>query len=297
MSLIPFGNTIPANISLDDIDLQFSYQKNLNSEPDEIITLNASEFIQKTSDPNNINENNGGIYRLTIPAAFYANRGIGYYYFYLRPKKIRVVIRDCGYLEDINVKGLIFDLNEMSDYARSLFQKENNLIGYLTQYINQSAAGDRLTPNLFRIVTSNYRAEPISTSVNNNQNQNGIRYRLNSNSSLVFVTVSPTTQSGISNDETLFIGNPTQEVIISNTNFNPKLIPIEITDVDEKSLYYGIFGDQTFNYENGIRTWFDENGEIFHQKDEFTVKDQFNNPIKKISKERQEIDFNEQLNG
>ncbi|MCA9748858.1 MAG: hypothetical protein KC414_07110, partial [Romboutsia sp.] len=225
----------------------------------------------------------------------YANRGLGYYYFYLRPKKLRVIIRDCAYLEDVNIKGLIFDLNEMDSYTRNLFQKDNNLIGYLIQYINQTSTGDRLSPNLFRIITSNYRAEPVSTSVNNNQNQNGIRYRLNSDSSLVFVTVSPSTQSGISNSEVLFIGNPTQEVIISNTNFNPKLIPIQITDVDEKSLYYGIFGDQTFNYENGIRTWFDENGNIFKQKDEFTIKDEFGEPLKKISKIRDEIDFNEEL--
>lgn len=295
MALVPYGNTIPANISLDDIELQFTYQSNLNTEPEAITLLTASDFIKKTYDPNNVNENNGGVYRLNIPASFYANRGLGYYYFYLRPKKIRTIIKDCAYLEDVNIKGLIFDLNEMDSYTKSLFQKDNNLIGYVMQYINQASTGDRLTPNLFRIITSNYRAEPISSSLNNNQNQNSIRYRLNSNSSLVFMTVSPTSQNGISNNEVLFIGNPTQEVIISNTNFNPKLIPIQITDVDEKSLYYGIFGDQTFNYENGIRTWFDEEGNIFHQKDEYTIKDELNNPLKKISKRRAEIDFNEEL--
>jgi len=232
---------------------------------------------------------------LVIPSSFYANRGLGYYYFYLRPKKIRVVIRDCAYLEDVNIKGIVFDLNDMDAFSRSIFQTDNNLVGYVVQYINQASTGDRLTPNLFRIVTSNYRAEPVSTSMNNNQSQNGIRYRLNPDSSLVFVTVSPSTQSGISDSETLFIGTPAQEVIISNTNFTPKLIPIEITDVDEKSLYYGIFGDQTFNYENGIRTWFDENGNVFKQKDEFTIKDEFGNPLKKVSKARSEIDFNEEL--
>lgn len=296
MSLIPYGNTIPANISIEDIDLQFTYQHDLNVEPESIQVLNAQDFIKKTFDPNNVNENNAGVYRLSIPASFYANRGLGYYYFYLRPKKIRVIIKDCAYLEDVNLKGLIFDLNEMDSYAKNIFQKENNLVGYLIQYINQTNTGDRLAPNLFRIVTSNYRANPISGSINNNQNQNGIRYRLNSNSSLVFVTVSPSTQSGISNNETLFIGNPAQEVIVSNTNFNPKLIPIQITDVDEKSLLYGIFGDQTFNYENGIRTWFDEEGNIFKQKDEYTIKDEYGNPLKKISKERTEINFNEEIN-
>ena len=56
-----------------------------------------------------------------------------------------------------------------------------------------------------------------------------------------------------------------------------------------------MFGDQTLNHENGIRTYFDDEGEIFLQKDEFTIKDESGNPLKKVSKIRDNINFNESL--
>lgn len=295
MSLIPYGSIVPANIDINDIDLQFSYQTDLNTSPSNILTLTPTDFIKKTISPDNANENNAGLYTLEIPPSFYAQRGLGFYHFYLRPRKMRMTIADCAYLEDTDLKGIVIDLNQISSYARSKLSKNNEVIGYIVQYLEQNQAQEKLIPNLFRVVTSSYRVEPISTSLNNSQSQAGVRYRLNQNSTLVFLSLSPSSNVGINDNELSFIGNPTQQIILQNSYFSPKLIQLEITDVDEKTLYYGLFGNQSVNYENGIRTYFDDDGEIFLQKDEYTIKDDQGNPLKKISQIRDNINFNESL--
>lgn len=295
MSLIPYGSVIPANIDINDIELQFSFQKDLATPLASVQTLQPTDFIKKTIDNQRPNQNNAGTYSLEIPANFYATRGLGFYHFYLRPRKMDMTIADCAYLEDTDLKGIIVDLNQMSSYARSKLSKDNNVIGYIVQYLEQGATPEKLIPNLFRIATASYRVEPVPSSLNNTQSQAGVRYRLNQNSSLVFIALSPSSTVGINDNEIAFIGNPTQQIIMQNSYFSPKLLQVQITDVDEKSLYYGIFGDQSFNFENGIRTFFDEQGQIYLQKDEFTIKDDTGNPLKKISKIRDSIDFNEDL--
>lgn len=291
---VNYGSVIPANVDINDIEIQFTFQKSYADSPTEFINVNALQFITQTILPDNISENNGGLYQFTIPSQFYASRGLGIYNFYIRPKRMRLVIRDCSFLEDNSEKGIILDLNQMDSYARSIFQVNNKAIGLMITYLDNTVNG-RLVPNIYRLITSNYRVEPISTSINNTNNQNGIRYRINDNSNLVFLSVSPQT-TGLNNQiDNLFIGVPTQNIIVYGTYFDPVMLNVEVTDVDEKLLYDGIFGNQSFNYTNGIRTYYDDDGNIILQKDEFTEKDAFNNPLRKISKVRDVLDFNETL--
>ena len=291
---INYGSVIPANVSVDDIEIQFSFQKSYADAPSEFVTLNSLQFITQTVNPDIIAENNGGLYQFTVPSQFYTARGLGIYNFHIRPRRMRLIIRDCSFLEDNSEKGIILDLNQMDGYAKSFFQVNNRAIGLMITYLDTSVTG-RLIPNVYRLITSNYRVEPIATSINNTNNQNGIRYRINDNSNLVFLSVSPQT-TGLNNQiDNLFIGVPTQTIIVYGTFFDPLLLNVEVSNVDEKLLYDGLFGNQTFNYTNGIRTYYDEDGNIILQKDEFTEKDNFNNPLKKISKIRDVIDFNETL--
>lgn len=291
---VNYGSVIPANVDINDIEIQFTFQKSYADSPTEFINVNALQFITQTILPDNISENNGGLYQFTIPSQFYASRGLGIYNFYIRPKRMRLVIRDCSFLEDNSEKGIILDLNQMDSYARSIFQVNNKAIGLMITYLDNTVNG-RLVPNIYRLITSNYRVEPISTSINNTNNQNGIRYRINDNSNLVFLSVSPQT-TGLNNQiDNLFIGVPTQNIIVYGTYFDPVMLNVEVTDVDDKLLYDGIFGNQSFNYTNGIRTYYDDDGNIILQKDEFTEKDAFNNPLRKISKVRDVLDFNETL--
>lgn len=291
---VNYGSVIPANVDINDIEIQFTFQKSYAESPTEFINVNALQFITQTVIPDNIGENNGGLYQFTIPSQFYASRGLGIYNFYIRPKRMRLVIRDCSFLEDNSEKGIILDLNQMDSYARSIFQVNNKAIGLMITYLDSTVNG-KLVPNIYRLITSNYRVEPISTSINNTNNQNGIRYRINDNSNLVFLSVSPQT-TGLNNQiDNLFIGVPTQGIIVYGTYFDPVMLNVEVTDVDEKLLYDGIFGNQTFNYTNSIRTYYDDDGNIILQKDEYTEKDAFNNPLRKISKVRDVLDFNETL--
>lgn len=292
MSVI-YGSVLPAYVDINDIDLYFFYQEDNFSDITEKLKLDPIQYIRQIDSPDFIGEDMGGIYKLVIPSSFYIQRGVGLYTFQIRPKKHRFVIRDCSFLENTDERGLIFDLNEMPVNTRAYFQTNNKSVGGVFHYIDNTLPS-KVIPNMQRIITSHYKVEPISTSLNNSQNRNGIRYRLNDNSNLVFVSVSPINTS--TNTINLFIGEPTQNVIFSSTSFTPLTIEIQLNSFDERDIYNGIYGNQTFNYKTGIRTYYDDNGNIVAQKDEYTLKDSFNNDLKKISKLRTEIDYNETLN-
>jgi hypothetical protein len=73
---------------------------------------------------------------------------------------------------------------------------------------------------------------------------------------------------------TPFIGNPNQNVLLSNTYFDPQMISLKITEHDIDSLAIGIYGNQVKNINTGVRTYLDENGDIFKQYSEYIKKDQ-----------------------
>ena len=293
MSIV-YGSVLPAYVDINDIDLMFFYQKDNFSDISESLILSPNQYIKSISSPDVFGEDNGGIYKLVIPASFYIQRGLGLYTFQVRPKKHRLTIRDCSFLENTDEKGIILDLNEMTAETKSLFQTNNKSSGSVIYFIDNNLS-TRVIPNQHRIITTHYRVEPISTSLNNSQNRNGIRYRLNEASNLVFLVLTPVNTSLNTND--LFIGTPTQNIILTNTSFEPITIQIQVNDFDDKDIYYGIYGNQTFNYNTGIRTFYDLNGNIIVQKDEYTTKDDFLNDLKKISKVREVIDYNETLDG
>lgn len=298
MSLNTYGTIRPATFTSSDVEMLLIYQKNNVVAPDAPIRVDPAQVIEKIDNPDNANEMLGGLYNIKMNASLFA-KGIGIYTLFIDNKKLnggQITIRDCGVLEDVDVKGLLFDLNDLDGESQAIFGQENALVGYKMEYFaTDTTLGEKITPNLHRIVTGNYRVEPVSTSVGNNQSALGLRYKLNKASSLVFVTVTPDGVSDIDLSYSAFIGVPLQKVRVSNTFFEPTVLRVNLVENDFDTIATGLFGDQTFNNEKSLRTYYDENGEIYKQFDEFTIKDDFGNDIKKVKKERDQIDFTETL--
>ena len=149
--------------------------------------------------------------------------------------------------------------------------------------------------NFFRIITSNNRAEPVNQNLTNS-NQKAIRYRFNDNSTLTFCTVSPASASNVKPNALPFIGQPNQNVIITNTFFNPVMLEIEMVEYDDESLAYALYSNQTKSLDDGIYTIYNFGNQIYKQYNLFEIQDDNNNPLYEARSVRGNIDQNKSFN-
>ena len=148
--------------------------------------------------------------------------------------------------------------------------ENDNLIGYRVEYYE-----DSLRQDYYRIITSNNRCEPVSQNLTSaNTNSNG--YRFNDSGTLSFLTVTPSTSPSYKSNQTPFIGNASQRIIITNTKFDPIMIEIEMVEHDMDTLSTMLEGDQIRSLDKGLVTTYNENGEIYHQAEYYTVKSTYN---------------------
>jgi hypothetical protein len=88
-----------------------------------------------------------------------------------------------------------------------------------------------------------------------------------------------------------FIGNPQQEVIITNTFFNPVMLEIEMVEYDEETLAYALYSNQSKSLDDGIYTIYNFTNEIYKQYNLYEVKDQFTGkPLYEVREEKSTID-------
>jgi hypothetical protein len=261
-----------------------------------LIKLDPNEVLTQYDNPNKVDsgvtgfEVFGGLYTLKLPVSQFSQKG--FYTIMIKPVEIRTRIVDCGVLSAFpNIKGVLFDLGAIPSEHVNKFEN-NNLVGYRIEYINpNTATADAKLRNFFKVVTSNNRAEPINQNLTNS-NQKAIRYNFNDNSTLVFCTVSPSSASNVKPNVLPFIGQPNQEVIITNTFFNPIMLEVEIADHDFDTLAYGLFGNQTKSLEDGIYTIYNFDNDIYKQYNLFEIKDEFTGkPLFEVREERVNIDF------
>ena len=234
----------------------------------------------------------GGLYNLKLPANDFDKKGI--YTIYIRPVEIRISITDCGILSTLpGVKGLVFDINNVPAVFRNKFVT-NGLVGYRIEYLNED--GSKI-PNFFRIITSSFFAEAITQNLTNS-NQKSVRYRYaDSLTNLMYCTLTPSTAPTNKPSSLPFIGQPGQNIILTNTFFNPISIEIEIANYDLDTIANGLYGNQTKSIEDGIYTIYDENNNIFKQYDLYEIRDQFGEPDFEIRKDRKDnIDFSKDFN-
>jgi hypothetical protein len=229
----------------------------------------------------------GGLYNLTLPAGQFNN--LGFYTLYIRPAQIRTVITDCGVLSALpNVKGIVVDLSNVPTQYQNNFVQQG-LVGFRVEYLNPD--GSKI-PNFFRVVTSSFFCEPVVTN-EVNTTQKAIRYRyVQGTSNLLFLTLSPSSSPTNNPNATPYIGQPDQEIIISNTFFNPVTLEIEMVEYDVSSLAIALYGNQTKSIDDGIYTIYDAENNIYRQYNLYEIRDQFNALLYEVRQSRgTNIDF------
>lgn len=294
-----YGTIRPADILPQDCEIFLHYTPLRSDFGDTTLTkLNPEDVLIKIQNPNNttgVSEIFGGLYTLKLPTTNFSLKGI--YTIIIKPVEIRTKITDCGVLSAYpDVKGLVLDISTIDPNFVSYFEN-GGLVGYRIEYINTNPTiNERKISNFFRIITSNNKAEPVNQNLSNS-NQKALRYRFNDNSSLTFLTVSPSSSPNVKPNAIPFIGETNQEIIITNTFFNPIMIEVEIVEHDIETLAYGLLGPQTKSLEDGIYTVYNFNEEIYKQWNLYEIKDQFSGkPLFEVREPRTNVDFTKQFN-
>jgi len=284
-----YGTIRPADVSVDDVEIFYSYTPNRELLTDvELIPLDPAEVLVPANNPDNNTEIFGGLYTLQLPTSVFGSKG--FFNIIIRPKQIRTTIQDCSILVDNqDVKGIVFDINQIPEDLKSRFEN-GNLVGYRVEYLKEeSGTGQDKIQNLFRIITSNNRALPISQ--NQGNSNASVAYTFNDNSTSVFCTVTPSSAPSIKPNATPFIGNPQQDVILTNTFFDPVMLEIEMVEFDDETLAYALFSNQTKSLEDGIYTIYNFGNQIYRQYNLYEVKDQFSGkPLYEVREQKFNID-------
>ena len=293
MSLGVYGITKPADISPEDVDIFLHYTTSRDvTDNFTLKKLNApnilTPYFHNSNTGGNANvEILGGLYNLKLPVSEFNKLGI--YTLMIRPAEIRTLITDCGVLSALpNVKGIVININQVPAQFRNKFVNQG-LVGFRIEYLNND--GTKI-PNFFRIVTSSFYCEPV-VSDQTNTSQKSIRYRYVDNpTDLMFLTLSPSASPSNKPSATPYIGQPNQNIIVTNTFFNPITIDIQMAEHDIDTLAIALYGNQTKSIEDGIYTLYDSSGNIYKQYNLFEIRDNFNELLFEVRQDRgTNIDF------
>jgi hypothetical protein len=293
MALGSYGIVRPADVSPEDVEIILHYTPSRDLTNNFVLKkLNASDILTPYFHNTNTGGNNnieilGGLYNLKLPTSEFNQ--IGIYTLYIRPAEIRTTINDCGVLSSLpNVKGIVINLNQVPVQYRNKFTNQG-LVGFRVEYLNPDGTK---VPNFFRVITSSFFCEPIITDLANT-NQKALRYRyIDSGSDLLFCTLSPTASPTNKPNATPYIGQPNQNIIITNTFFNPISLDIQIAEHDLDTLAIALYGNQTKSMADGVYTLYDTAGNIYRQYNLFEVRNNFNELLYEVRQDRgTNIDF------
>ena len=288
-----YGTIRPADVSPEDVEIILNYTPSRDETSNFLLTkLDAPSILRPYFNNSDTGGNPdveilGGLYNLKLPADVF-NR-IGIYTLMIRPAQIRTTILDCGVLSALpNVRGIVIDLNSVPSQFRNKFINQG-LVGFRVEYLNSD--GTKI-PNFFRIITSSFFCEPIVQNLSNTSAK-AIRYRYtDNNTNIIFCTLSPSSSPSNKPNAVPYIGQPNQDVIITNTFFNPITLDIEIAEHDFSTLAIALFGNQSKSIDDGIYTMYDTQNNIYRQYNLYEIRDQFNNLLYEVRQDRgNNIDF------
>jgi hypothetical protein len=282
-----YGTIRPADVSPEDVEIILNYTESRDVTDNFLLTtLNSQEVLTPYFNNENTGGNAdveilGGLYNLRLPSDQF--NALGIYNIYIRPAQIRTTITDCGVLSALpNVKGLIFNIEAVPAQFRNKFVSQG-LVGFRVEYLNDD--GTKI-PNFFRIITSSFFCEPVLEN-QTNSSQKSIRYRyVDGATNLIFCTLSPSSSPTNKPNATPFIGQPNQNVIITNTFFNPITIEVEIVENDTSTLAIALLGNQTKSMDDGIYTLYDGDNNIFRQYNLYEIRDEFNSLLYEVRQDR-----------
>lgn len=293
MAIGSYGTIRPSDVSPSDVEIIMNYTPTRDVTDQFVLTKLDAQTLLRPYFANSETGGNagvevlGGLYNLTLPANQF--NALGIYTLYLRPAQIRTVITDCGVLSALpNVKGIVIDITNVPTQYQNKFVPQG-LVGFRIEYLNPD--GSKI-PNFFRVVTSSFFCEPV-VSNEVNTSQKAIRYRyVEGDSNLIFLTLSPSSSPTNKPNATPFIGQPDQDIIITNTFFNPVTIEVEMVEYDISSLAIALYGNQTKSIDDGIYTIYDANNNIYRQYNLYEIRDQFNALLYEVRQSRgNNIDF------
>lgn len=284
-----YGIKRGSDVDISDIEVFMTYAPNRNTRSNKLVKLNASEVILPNMNPNGSNnEIFGGLYTLKLPKEYFSTRGI--YTIVIRPLEIRTKISDVGVLaSQPNIRGLVFDTTILPDNIKGKFNN-NQLIGYRVEYLESNNTSNPKIRNTFRLITSNNRAEPTNMNLNNTL-QKAVRFVFNDSANMVFCTVTPNSPNSARPNINPFIGEVSQDVILTNTFFDPIVLEVEMVEYDVEDIAIGLFGNQTKSIDDGIWTLYDFDDEIYKQYTLYEIKDEYTDkPLFEVREKNNVID-------
>ncbi len=293
MAVGSYGTIRPADVSPADVDIYYHYVSGRTASAE--VQFEKLDNSQDILTPVFHNENTGGkanteilggLYNLKLESSRFSELGI--YTLYLRPKQIRTTVSDCGVLSSLpSVRGLVIDLSVIDPADRNKFTPQG-LVGYRIEYLDADSGAK--IPNFFRIVTSSFYCEPITSNLSNSS-QKAIRYRYSDiATNLMFLTLTPSSSPTSRPNTIPFIGQPNQSIILSNTFFNPVMLEIDMVEHDATTLAHALYGNQSKSVEDGIYTIYDQNNNIYKQFNLYEIKDDVNETLYEIREKRDNID-------
>jgi hypothetical protein len=295
-----YGINIPSNVDPSEVEIYYSYtqDRTTTSSEDATFTKLSSNFLVKAKREASTDANVSGdttiegMYQLKLPTTYFSTKG--YYTVYIKPKEISATIADVSVLAAYaNVRGIVIDSNTITDSAiKTLIQTNNGLVGYRIVYYDDN--GDRM--NDFKIVTSNFRSEPVIQNLSNS-NEKSVRYTYNDTGSLIFLTVTPSSSMSFKANSSPFIGKTSQQILLINTKFSPIAIEIEMVDHDEDTISAMLENSKIRNLDNGLITTLNNDGEIYHQSESYGIKNSSTgDAMYEINKKKDtDIDFSQTL--
>lgn len=286
-----YGTIAPSFISTNDIEILYTYQSNRSVDSNIINTLDPSDVITTYIEPNSTNEVIGGLYKLKLPSNLFNQ--IGVYTIFIRPKRIKTTIIDCGGINTLpDVKGIVLDGTSATLSSISNKLGNGGLSGFRIEYLDDNG---QIIPDGFTIVTWSNKCEAISQNVGNST-QKSISYRFNDNGSLVFLTLTPSVSTNALPSIKPFIGKAGQECYIINTYFDPITIEVNLTHNDIDTLSYATQSSILENVQTGRLTLFDFDGNIYNQRVSGIIKDSITgSELYKFVQKVDDIDSSETL--
>ena len=293
MAIGSYGTIRPSDVSPADVEIIMNYTATRDVTDSFVLSkLDAQTILRPYFNNSETGGNSGvevlgGLYNLTLPATQF--NALGIYTLYLRPAQIRTSITDCGVLSALpNVKGIVINLaNVPTQYVNKFVPQ--GLVGFRIEYLN--ADGSKI-PNFFRVVTSNFFCEPVLQNLTNTS-QKAIRYRyVDGVTNLMFCTLTPSSSPTNKPNATPFIGQPAQNIIITNTFFNPITLDIEIVEHDISTLAIALYGNQSKSIDDGIYTIYDSSNNIYKQYNLYEIRNDLNKLLYEVREDRGDnIDF------
>jgi hypothetical protein len=282
--------------------MYYNYTPNRETLNNEMFKLNASELLSNCELPtdddlNGVGGNSEnileGLYNLSLPSSIFNQ--IGIYTIYIKPKTVATVISDCSVLSSLpTVRGIIIDINTLD----SKLSANDALQGYRVEFINSD--GTKMRNVVRHVVTSN-RVVPVNENIGNTS-QKSTRYRFDDSGTKLFLQLTPSSSSDVKSNSYPFMGNIGQTILLTNTNFSPIAVEVEMVANTIDTVADAILGEEIKDVQSGILTKFNDNREITHQYDLYEVKsDVGDEPLYEVKEKRTNIDasqnFDNVLNG